>query len=64
MVAEDGAERAAKIMVLAGDVKRAEDRGREIREEIRAGLDELDRLASAREELERRIQGLIDGGSE
>lgn len=57
-------ERAAKIMLLSEDIKRAEERSHEVRDRMRTDLDELDRLATTRTELERRIQALLDGGDD
>lgn len=54
------AERTAKILALGRDMRGAEQRGVELRSKMRECLDELDRLSTARSELERRIQGLID----
>lgn len=58
----DKAERAAKVLILGRDIQHTEEMGETIRTHIRDDLNELDRLAATRADLERRIQSLLDGG--
>lgn len=58
----DGDQRIVKLALLAGDLDNVETQSTEARVRLRREIDELDRLAAVRSELERRMRALTAEG--